>query len=159
MLRDLKGLAELWLVPWAERFRTLLLEMNDWKQSDMASGETAPQGCGETALEMFSAAWDTLIAEGSRELAQMQATDFGCTEFRRMLNRLSEYKQSYMLFLVRYEVPFTNNLAERDLRHCKTKQKVSGQFRSWAAVQNYAKLWSIIATARRRDENVLAAIA
>ena len=43
-------------------------------------------------------------------------------------------------FLCDYRVVFTNNLAERDLRHCKTRQKVSGCFRSWRGLECYARI-------------------
>ncbi|GHU75879.1 hypothetical protein AGMMS49992_20640 [Clostridia bacterium] len=35
-----------------------------------------------------------------------------------MVKRLSRRKAEYVLFMLDYTVPFTNNLAERDLRHC-----------------------------------------
>ncbi len=63
-----------------------------------------------------------------------------------------------MLFLRAYAVPFTNNLAERDLRHCKTKQKVSSAFRSWKGALDYVVIWSIIASARKRGLNILAVL-
>ena len=45
-----------------------------------------------------------------------------------------------------------------DLRHCKTKQKVSGCFRSWQGVLDYCKIRSLLATAKKRGENLLDAL-
>jgi hypothetical protein len=51
----------------------------------------------------------------------MEPKSFGYAELQRMVNRLTKYKDSYMLFIRDYAAPFTNNQVERDLRHCKTK--------------------------------------
>jgi transposase len=57
-----------------------------------------------------------------------------------------------------YRVPYTNNLAERDLRACKTKQKVSGVFRSFAGISAFCKIKSVISTAKKRGNNLLETI-
>ena len=54
-----------------------------------------------------------------------------------------------MLFMRDYSSPFTNNQAERELRHCKTKQKISGCFRTWSSILDYCKLHSFLSTASR----------
>jgi len=157
--RDLKGLAELWGVNWAEKFRTFLHEMNKYKKTDLASSPSPPVGCSQPMYEKFSEIWDALVKEGAEKLAKMAWGSFGYHELRKMVNRLTNYKKGHMLFLENYAVPFTNNLAERDLRHCKTKQKVSTSFRSWEGALNYVVIWSIIASARKRNVNILQAIA
>jgi hypothetical protein len=48
----------------------------------------------------------------------MPPKSFGYDELRRMVNRLEKHKDNYLLFIRNYEAPFTNNQAERDLRHC-----------------------------------------
>ena len=60
-----------------------------------------------------------------------------------------------MLFIKDYRAPFTNNQAERDLRPCKTKQKISGCFRSWEGLLCFAKIRSLISTAKKRGLNLL----
>jgi transposase len=62
------------------------------------------------------------------------------------------------LFLRDYEAPFTNNQAERDLRLLKTKQKVSGCFRSYAGAATFIRLKSYILTAKRKLMCVLNSI-
>ncbi|WP_284037085.1 transposase [Neobacillus sp. 114] len=42
-----------------------------------------------------------------------------------LLNRLSKHQDSVLLFVENMDVPFDNNLAKRDLRMAKVKQKVS----------------------------------
>jgi len=159
LLRNLRGLVQLWRISWAEKFRTLLLEMNEYKKADIASSKSFPNGCGQAAYENFSELWDTLVQEGAAELAQMPEKSLGYDELRKMVARLTKYKAEHMLFLKNYAVPFTNNLAERDLRHCKTKQKVGTSFRSWNGAMNYVVIWSIIAAAKKQGDNILQAVA
>jgi transposase len=75
-----------------------------------------------------------------------------------MLKRLEDYKDAYLLFLRDYTAPFTNNQAERDLRSLKTKQKVSGCFRSYAGAATFVRLKSYILTAKRKLKSLLDSI-
>ncbi|MDR2504891.1 MAG: transposase [Oscillospiraceae bacterium] len=104
--------------------------------------------------EQYELKYDELVRKGGAMLADMPPKSFGYDELMRMTNRLSKYKDNYMLFLRDYTAPFTNNLAERDLRHCKTKQKISGCYRSWQGVLDYCKLRSFLGTAKKRAVNL-----
>ena len=159
LLRDLKGLLELYRISWAQKFRTLLQEMNSHKKADIDCSETSPLGCATDIYDHFSNRWDSLVAEGASILSEMESNSFGYNKLRRMVNRLTKYKDCHMLFLKLYDVPFTNNLAERSLRHCKIKQKVSSAFRSWQGALDYARIWTVVATAKCQGQSPLSAIA
>lgn len=151
LTRDLKGLSELNMIAWAEDVRRFFIGMNEFKNEEVREGKTA---CEPVSLCSFESRYDDLLRDGKLALANATAKSFGFDELRRMVNRLEKYKDSYMLFIRNYEAPFTNNQAERDLRHCKTRQKVSGCFRSWQGVLDYCKLRSLLATATKRGENL-----
>lgn len=51
-------------------------------------------------------------------------------------------------------MPFDNNLSERDLRHVKTKQKISGYFNSMKRIKNYLDIKSIIGTCKKQKLNI-----
>ena len=159
LLRDLLGLVELWKLSWAERMRSLLLEMKAYKDQDISGSEPAVTCCDMGTYGKFSARWDECVQDGKHELAQMQEGGFGYNELRKMLARLTAFKANHMLFLAEYSVPFTNNLAERDLRPCKLKQNISKTFRSWNGAKRYAVLSSVIASALRRNQPVFSALA
>ena len=52
-----------------------------------------------------------------------------------------------------------NNLAEQDLRMMKVKMKISGCFRTLEGAQNFARLRSVVPTARKQTCNILQTLA
>jgi transposase len=155
LCRELKGMRDLNMVKWAGIVLTFFLGMYARKKEDIADNIPA---CDPDVLCEYEREYDELVEQGRAELLRMRENTIGYDELRKMVNRLSTHKASYMLFMRDYTAPYTNNQAERDLRRCKTKQKVSGCYRSWRGLENDCKLLSIIDTAKKRGECVLAAI-
>jgi hypothetical protein len=153
--RDLRGMDELCMVRWAGRMRSFMLEMNEQKKEDIAQKRAA---CDPLRLHYYESWYDKLIEQGAALLAAMKKNTFGYDELRKMVKRLRDYKDSYLLFIRDYSAPFTNNQAERDLRHCKTKQKVSGCYRSWKGLLDYCKIRSLVDTTRKRGLDVMFAL-
>jgi transposase len=58
-------------------------------------------------------------------------------------------------FVIDPTVPFTNNLAERDGRMMKLRQKISGGFRSTDGAKDFAVIRSVLSTARKQGWNIL----
>jgi len=73
---------------------------------------------------------------------------------RNLMNRLTKHQTAVLAFAQYEVVPFTNNLAERDIRPWKTKLKVSGCFRTTTGADHYARIRSFISTARKQQKNV-----
>ena len=75
---------------------------------------------------------------------------------RNLMNRLAKHQTAVLAFAQYEEVPFTNNLAERDIRPWKTKLKVSGSFRTTIGADHYARIRGFISTARKQQKQVFA---
>jgi len=76
------------------------------------------------------------------------------TKGRNLVERLIREKDAILAFAFNREVPFTNNLAERDIRPVKVKQKISNCFRTLTGAEIYARIEGFISTARKNDRNV-----
>ena len=72
-----------------------------------------------------------------------------------LLLRLQSRKDDVLRFLVDPKVPFTNNLAERDLRMMKVRQKISGCFRTAAGAENFATLRTVLSSARKQGWSLI----
>jgi transposase len=75
-----------------------------------------------------------------------------------LLLRLGTRKQDVLRFLSDPAVPFTNNLAERDGRMMKLRQKISGGFRSEDAAAGFGVIRSLLSTAKKQGWDILATL-
>lgn len=71
--------------------------------------------------------------------------------------RITREAKHLFTFLFVTEVPPDNNGSERAIRNVKVKQKISGQFKSPKAAQNFAQIRSVIDTTLKNNQNVMEA--
>jgi hypothetical protein len=75
-----------------------------------------------------------------------------------LLDRLRDYSKETLAFMYDFDVPFDNNLSERDIRMMKLRLKISGTFRSKFGADMFCRIRGFIATAKKQKINVLDAI-
>ena len=71
------------------------------------------------------------------------------------MNRMEKYSENHLLFLHRFDVPFDDNMSERDLRKAKNRQKMTGGFRKHSGLEMYCKILTIIETAKRKQVGII----
>ncbi len=160
ILRELEGLIEFEKEPWAELMRAMLREANEAVRAARDAGKRAlPTEQVEAFVERYWAAVRMGLAY-HRELPALETKSK--TRGRRkqrpghnLLDRLKKFKTETLRFLTDFDVPFTNNLAERDLRMMKVKMKISGGFRTLEGARIFALLRSVVSTARKQGLNIL----
>ncbi|MGO9770219.1 MAG: IS66 family transposase [Roseiarcus sp.] len=164
ILRELQALIEFEKEPWAELMRATLLDANAAVNAAREAGASAlPPETIAAFVERYWAAVRLGLAF-HRQLPKLEAksSSRGRTKQRpghNLLERLKTFKTETLRFMTDFDVPFTNNLAEQDLRMMKVKMKISGCFRTLEGAQIFAKLRSVVSTARKQTYNILQALA
>jgi transposase len=77
---------------------------------------------------------------------------------RNLLDRFRDHPEGILAFMRDFNVPFDNNLSERDLRMMKLRQKISGTFRSFDALVDFCRIRGYVSTARKNGLNALDAL-
>jgi hypothetical protein len=80
------------------------------------------------------------------------------TKPKNLLDRFMDYKGDILRFMHNFEVPFDNNLAERDIRMTKVQQKISGTFRSNQGARNFCRIRGYISTMKKNEISAIDAI-
>jgi transposase len=77
---------------------------------------------------------------------------------RNLLDRLRKHQDAVLAFLHNLDVPFDNNLAERDVRMVKVQQKVSGTFRSDEGAVSFCRIRGYLSSLRKQSLHVFSAL-
>lgn len=150
VLRELEAQAEAGRL-WAKKFRKYLLSL--YEKTNRGTEKLLKKEQVK-ALETYR----QLLKAGYREEPPPQPSPTGRgrpqnTKGRNLLIRLDEKRDVILAFARHKYVPFTNNLAERDIRPAKIKLKVAGCFRTLKGAQVYARINGFISTVRKQNLN------
>jgi transposase len=163
-LRELQALVEIEKEDWARKMQRLL------RRACHATNLARDQGVTLSSefIALIERRYDTILSEGFA-FHEAQPALISTARKRRgrvprrtghnLLLRLRVRKVDVLRFLSDPTVPFTNNLAERDGRMMKLRQKISGGFRSGDGAEDFAVIRSLLSTARKQGWDILQALA
>ena len=159
-LRELRALVEIEKEDWARKMQRLLRRGCHATNLARERGVTlSPQ-----LIALIERRYDAILTEGfafhdaQPALISTARQRLGRRPRRvghNLLRRLQIRKQDVLRFLSDPTVPFTNNLAERDGRMMKLRQKISGGFRSQDGAEDFTVIRSLISTARKQGWDIL----
>ncbi len=155
-LRELIFLHEVLHQEWAKKMHDLLLEMlrGVAERKERADRFTAAQ------LVPWIKRYRALLRQGRAANPPLPAPPSPRRGRRKqskaqnLLDRLTRHQRSALAFLHDFQVPFTNNLSEQDLRMSKVQQKISGAFRTLRGAQIFARIRGYVSTVRKHQRNV-----
>jgi transposase len=106
-------------------------------------------------LAGYRAAYEQIITIGYREnpLNTHRTGQRGFiaqTPARNLLSRLDTYREDVLRFAHDFQVPFDNNLVERDIRMVKLQQKISGCWRTSTGAEHFLALRAYLSTATKQ---------
>jgi len=159
-LRELTYIAEEFQQAWATDMRDLLVSSKAAVAAARTAGATAltPAHRAELAATYQRITDAALAANPVPAQGWPRSKTHGRPKkpkARNLAERFAQQRTKILAFLDDFNVPFDNNLAERDLRMLKVQQKISGCFRSWDGAMHAAAVRSYLSTMRKQGHNPL----
>jgi transposase len=152
ILRELTFVYEVLHQSWAGALHQLLLNMKK-AVVEHKDRNTVPS---PAELSLWRRRYRTLIRKGRAANPPSAAPPNHGKRGRKkqskpqnLLDRLENHESWIMAFLYDFNIPFTNNRAEQDIRMIKVKQKISGSFRTFKGAESFLAIRSYISTARK----------
>lgn len=131
-----------------------------WRQQ---GATTLPKALRDDLLAQY---FDLLVQGFAVHHSQAPPDDLpkkpGCKKqdaSKNLLDALLARAEELLAFLDDLTLPFTHNLAERDLRMIKVQQKISGTFRSCDGATAFCIIRSYLSTMKKQGRSMLSALA
>jgi Transposase and inactivated derivatives len=160
-LRELIFVHEQLQRAWAGEMKQLLVDIKRAVETAKEQNRTALEN---EQINEYAQRYGAILKAGAEEEKKDAPPATGQrgpkkqSKSKNLLDRLAKYQAETLAFMHDFAVPFDNNLAERDLRMMKVKQKVSGCFRTTTGAQAFCRIRSYISTMKKQGHNVIAAL-
>lgn len=150
-LRELIYVEEQDQQSWAKQMRELLLDID---QAVKAQGGALPEPQAIHYTEQYRVLLKQAELECPPPDPQRKPGQRGRvkrSKSRNLLERLLNYEQETLRFMIDARVPFTHNQGENDIRMTKVHQKISGCFRSQEGADIFCRVRSYLSTCRKNN--------
>jgi len=136
---------------WAKSMQDLLLEINE------VVNKTEQNCLDNITVDVYRMRFRHIIETGDVEMplpvpepnqSKKRGREKKSKE-RNLLERLRDFENDTLLFMVVSGVPFTNNRGENDIRMTKVQQKISGCFKSMDGAKIFCRVRSYLLTAQK----------
>lgn len=159
-LRELKYVHEQEKSEWAKKMSDLLLKGKRIADKAKEDGKSSVELEDLALIEkeyrsILLDAGSSYLGVYEKETAPEGVGKQGFNLFRRLLKRMDEV----LYFFRDLSIPFSNNMAEQDLRMEKVKQKISGCFRTFFGGEISCRVRGYISTARKQNWNIIDSLA
>jgi transposase len=161
LLRELKGITENYRQKWSEQLYDFIQEIKD------AVDEVCEHSCTLDPQQItdFQERYRQIIESGMQENPVPEGSGAILKRGRKkqskaknLLDRCQKYDREILSFMYDFSVPFSNNLAERDIRMMKLQQKISGTFRSEEGAAWFCRVRGYISTVKKNEMPVFASL-
>lgn len=162
LLRDCAAVAEQELQTWATEMHEFLLDLHDaalqWHRLQLPAVPAIERD--EWVARSFE-----ILATGYAAQPPPAASPAPKGKGRRkqskaknLLDALLLHADQVLALLDDLRIPFTNNLAERDLRMAKVQQKIAGTFRSATGATAFCRIRSYLSTMQKQGHTMLSSL-
>jgi transposase len=151
ILRELNGFVESYDVEWAKEMQAYL-----YKTHKYVATHRQYEALPAKYYQILNAEYDEILFKASKIYDQqpIKQQKIAYALFKRM----RDFKKEILRFMSDFSVPFSNNLAESDIRMCKLRQKISGTFRAASGAKMFSRIRGYIATMRKQGLNIFNSI-
>ena len=154
-LRELVFVHEEYNQPWAEEMIECLMKIKHETDHQRENGNQVSQD----RIREFENLYQLVLDKGYKENplaplppdAKKKRGRRAKSKPRNLLERLDTHREEALGFMYDLQVPFDNNLGERDIRMTKVKQKISGTCRSKKGAEIFCNVRSHISTAQKNS--------
>lgn len=159
-LRELNRVTEQDHHLWSEAMSKLLLSAHQ-KVNHAKANKT--EALSPRMIKRFNTWYDAIVQSAGvyNRVNQKESGKRGRikqTFAKNLLDRLIKYKDETLKFATNFDVPFTNNEAERGLRMLKVKEKISGCFMSQKGGRIFMNIYAYILSVKKNGINIMQAL-